>query len=38
VNGQIGGLRSEATSEPGNVLMFILSSGAPVPGAAPYAE
>jgi predicted deacylase len=38
VRGQIGGLRSEATSEPGNVLMFILSSGAPVPGAAPYAE
>jgi predicted deacylase len=38
VNGQIGGLRSDATSEPGNVLMFILSSGAPVPGAAPYAE
>jgi hypothetical protein len=38
VNGQVGGLRSEATSEPGNVLMFILSSGAPVPGARPYDE
>ncbi len=38
VNGQVGGLRSEATSEPGNVLMFILSSGAPVSGARPYEE
>ena len=38
VNGQIGGLRSDATSEPGNVLMFILSSGAPVPSSAPYVE
>ena len=38
VHGQIGGLRSDATSEPGNVLMFILSSGAPVPGSAPYVE
>ncbi len=38
VHGQIGGLRSDATSEPGNVLMFILSSDAPVPGSAPYVE
>jgi len=38
VHGQIGGLRSDATSEPGNVLMFILSSGAPVPGSPPYSE
>lgn len=38
VSGQIGGLRSDATSEPGNVVAFILSSGAPVPGAHPYDE
>jgi predicted deacylase len=38
VHGQIGGLRSDATSEPGNVLMFILSGGAPVPGSHPYVE
>ena len=38
VHGQIGGLRSDATSEPGNVLMFILSSGATVSGAPPYSE
>ena len=36
VNGQIGGLRSDATSEPGNVLLFILADAAPVSGAAPY--
>jgi predicted deacylase len=38
VDGQIGGLRSDATSEPGNVLMFILSRGAPVSDSAPYLE
>jgi predicted deacylase len=38
VSGQIGGLRSDATSEPGNVVAFILSSGTPVPGAHPYDE
>lgn len=38
VNGLIGGLRSDATSEPGNVLFFILFSGAPLSGAAPYSE
>ncbi len=38
VHGQIGGLRSDATSEPGNVLMFILSSGAPVPGSPRWVE
>ena len=38
VSGLIGGLRSDATSEPGNVLMFILSSSAPVPGSARYVE
>jgi predicted deacylase len=37
-HGQIGALRSDATSEPGNVLMFILSSAAPVSGAPPYSE
>lgn len=38
VNGLISGLRSDATSEPGNVLFFILFSGAPLSGAAPYSE
>jgi predicted deacylase len=30
VTGRIGGLRSDATSEPGNVLVFILTDGATV--------
>ena len=38
VHGQIGGLRSDATSEPGNVLMFILAIDATVSGAPPYVE
>ncbi len=38
VRGYVGGLRSDATSEPGNVLMFILSSGEPASGSAPYVE
>ena len=38
VNGLIGSLRSDATSEPGNVLLFILADAAPVSGAAPYSE
>ncbi|MFO7643671.1 MAG: succinylglutamate desuccinylase/aspartoacylase family protein [Desulfosarcina sp.] len=38
VNGFIGGLRSDATSEPGNVLLFILADAAPVSGAPPYSE
>jgi uncharacterized protein len=38
VTGMIGALRSDATSEPGNVLMFILSSGGTVPDGAPYSE
>jgi uncharacterized protein len=38
VNGLVGGLRSDATSEPGNVLLFILADAAPVSGAAPYSE
>ena len=37
-NGLVGGLRSDATSEPGNVLMFILADAAPVSGAASYPE
>ena len=36
--GRIAGLRSDATSEPGNVLLFILSRSAPASGAVPYAE
>jgi uncharacterized protein len=38
VNGIVGGLRTDATSEPGNVLLFILADAAPVPGAAAYPE
>ena len=38
VNGIVAGLRSDATSEPGNVLLFILADAAPVSGAAPYSE
>jgi predicted deacylase len=37
-SGLVGGLRSDATSEPGNVLMFILADAAPVSGAASYPE
>ena len=37
-NGLVGGLRSDATSEPGNVLLFILADAAPVSGAASYPE
>jgi hypothetical protein len=38
VNGLIGSLRSDATSEPGNVLFFILADAAPLSGAGPYSE
>ena len=38
VQGRIAGLRSDARSEPGNALVFILSTSAPGSGAAPYAE
>jgi predicted deacylase len=38
VNGRIGGLRSDATSEAGNVLAFILTDGATVGGPAAYSE
>ena len=38
VNGIVGGLRSDATSEPGNVLFFILADAAPVPGSARFVE
>jgi hypothetical protein len=38
VSGRIGGLRSDATSEPGNVLVFILTDGATVSGTATYSE
>jgi uncharacterized protein len=38
VSGRIGGLRSDATSEPGNVLVFILTDGAPMSGTAAYSE
>jgi predicted deacylase len=38
VQGRISALRSDATSEPGNVLVFILSTSAPASGAVPYVE
>ena len=38
INGLIASLRSDATSEPGNVLLFILSNDAPVSGTSPYSE
>jgi predicted deacylase len=38
VSGLVGGMRTDATSEPGNVLLFILADAAPVSGAAPYSE
>jgi predicted deacylase len=38
VDGLVGGLRSDATSEPGNVLLFILADAAPLSGSAPYLE
>jgi predicted deacylase len=39
VSGRIGGLRSDATSEPGNVLVFILTDGATVSSTdAAYSE
>jgi predicted deacylase len=38
VNGLVGGLRTDATSEPGNVLLFILADAAPVSGATAYPE
>jgi hypothetical protein len=37
-SGRIGGMRSDATSEPGNVLVFILTDGAAVSGTAAYPE
>ena len=37
-SGRIGGMRSDATSEPGNVLVFILADGATVSGTATYPE
>jgi hypothetical protein len=38
VNGIVGGLRSDATSEPDNVLLFIRADAAPVAGAATCPE
>jgi predicted deacylase len=38
VSGRVGGLRSDATSEPGNVLVFILADGATVSDTAAYSE
>ena len=37
-DGLLAGLRTDATSEPGNVLAFILSSEAQRPGSSPYTE
>jgi hypothetical protein len=38
VAGLIGSLRSDATSEPGNVLFFILADAASASGAVGYTE
>ena len=38
VNGLVGGMRTDVTSEPGNPLFFVLTDVAPPPGSAPYAE
>lgn len=38
VDGEIGGLRSDATSEPGNVLAFILFNQATPSGTEAYPE
>jgi predicted deacylase len=38
VEGEVGGIRSDATSEPGNVLMFIVFNHAPVEGQRDYPE
>ena len=38
VDGKIGGLRSDATSEPGNVIVFILFNRTPPSGAEDYPE
>jgi predicted deacylase len=38
VQGRIAGMRSDATTEPGNVLMFILSTSGSDSGAVPYGE
>jgi predicted deacylase len=38
VNGLVGGMRADATSEPGNPLFFILADAAPASGATPYSE
>lgn len=38
VDGEVGGLRSDATSDPGNVLMFILFQHAPAEDEVEYPE
>ena len=38
VDGEVGALRSDASSEPGNVLVFILSNKAPAPKDGVYPE
>jgi predicted deacylase len=38
VDGEVGAIRSDTSSEPGNVLMFILFSRAPAAGDAGYPE
>jgi predicted deacylase len=38
VDGEIGGLRSDATSEPGNVIAFILFNRPTLEKAEPYPE
>lgn len=38
VDGEVGAIRSDASSEPGNALMFILFNRAPAAGDADYPE
>ena len=38
VDGEVGAIRSDASSEPGNGLMFILFNRAPASGDAAYPE
>ncbi len=38
VDGEVGAIRSDSSSEPGNVLMFILFNHAPAKADASYPE
>jgi hypothetical protein len=38
VDGEVGGIRTDVTSEPGNVLMFVLFNRTPSGGQGGYPE